>query len=1094
MKKRVQLTLLLCLFLQFSFAQTASVRGTVTSADNGEPIPGVSILVKGTSKGAVTDLDGKYTLSVPSEGKILIFSFIGMTTQEVTIGDQSVIDVALVSDAEELSEVVVTALGIEREERSLGYSVQEVTGDEVSKAKESSFISSLSGKVAGLSIKKSNSIGGSVNAVIRGSNSFTGNNQALFVVDGVPISNSNLNTSGQMSGGGGYDYGNAASDIDPETIESISVLKGATAAALYGSDAVNGVIMITTKKGAKKKNGLGVTLGHSTNFSVVDKSTFPKYQNKYGQGYGPYYGETGGFYDTDVNGDGELDLEVPAGEDASFGAAYDPNLMVYGWESFYPELDTYLTPSPWVAAQNGPDYIFQTGVGNITNVGLEGGNENGSVRFGYTNDDRSGILPNSKIKRNVVDIHANYRLSDKLSIDGKATYTRVEGKGRYGTGYDGKNVIQGLRQWFGTNVDLKAQEDAYNMTGSNITWNPLGSDDTSPHYFDNPYWTLFENYQNDQRNRFFGKFQANYEITDWLTAMARFGIDSYSDLQEERIAVGSLDQSEYSKFQRTFEQYNSDFILSFDKNLNESLSLTGLLGFNIRNTRVNSTRASTNGGLVVPGIYALSNSANALEPPVESDFHIRKYGYYGQVTLGYMDMLYLDMTGRIDRASTLPEGNNSYFYPSVAGSFVFSELIESSALSFGKLRLGYASVRGAGDPYSVINTFSSATPFDGVPMFFTPDTSNNPDLKPEKTDEMEIGVEVNFLNNRIGADISVYQKNTIDQILPVEVSSATGFNYKYVNAGEMENKGVEVSLFGDAIKTPDFSWRVNVNWAKNVNKVVSLYEGGENLLIYSAWSTAINARKGEAYGTITGTNYIFDESGQKVVGSDGKYLRTESTNEVIGNIQPDWIGGINNTFKYKGLAFSFLIDMQKGGDVISYDMGFGNATGLYAETAALNELGNPMRDPVTNDATSGGIILPGVTGDVAFNDDGSYTVTNSAPNDIRANAGDYLTPLGYYGGSSETGTYAPDAALVYDASFVKLREVSLMYDLPTRFFDNLFINQVSVGGFGRNLWIIHKNLPYSDPEYSASSGNLQGIQNGALPATREFGFNVNVKF
>ncbi len=1040
MKKSVQLALLLCMFLQYSFAQTSSVKGTVTSADNGEPIPGVSILVKGTSKGTITDLDGKYLLDLPENGDVLIFSFIGMTTQNVSIDGRSIIDVALASDAEELSEVVVTALGIQREERSLGYSVQEVKGDEISKSKESSFISSLSGKVAGLSVKKSNSLGGSVNAVIRGSNSFTGNNQALFVVDGVPISNSNINTTDQATNRGGYDYGNAASDIDPETIESISVLKGATAAALYGSDAVNGVIMITTKKGAGKKSGLGVSLSHSTNFSMVDKSTFPKYQKQYGQGYGPYYGETGGFYDNDVNGDGTLDLEVPAGEDASFGAAYDPNLMVYGWDSFYPELDTYLTPKPWVAAQNGPDYIFQTGVGNITNVGLSGSNENGSVRFGYTNDDRSGILPNSNVKRNVVDMHASYNLSDRLSIDGKATYTRVEGKGRYGTGYDGKNVIQGLRQWFGTNVDLRDQEMAYKSTGKNITWNPIGSGDNSPHYFDNPYWTLFENYQNDKRNRFFGKFQ------------------------------------------RTFEQYNSDFILTFDKNLNESLSLTGLVGFNVRNTKIISSRGSTNGGLVVPGIYALSNSKNALEPPVEKDIHHRKYGYYGQLTLGYMDYLYLDATARIDQSSTLPEANNSYFYPSVAGSFVFSELIESSVLSFGKLRMGYASVYGDAPYYSVTNTFSSATPFDGVPMFYTPDTSNNPDLKPEKTNEMEVGLEANFLNGRVGADISLYKKNTIDQILPVEVSSSTGFNYKYVNAGEMENRGVEVSLFGDPIKTPDFSWRVNVNWARNRNKVVSLYEDGENLLIFSAWSTAINARKGQPYGTITGTNYVYhDETGERIVGADGKYLRTDDTNQIIGNIQPDWIGGINNTFTYKGLSLSFLIDMQKGGDIISYDLGFGRATGLYAETAGLNDLGNPMRDPITNDETSGGIILPGVKAD-------------GTPNDIRANAGDYLNPLGYYGGSSETGTYAPDAALVYDASFVKLRELSLMYDLPASLFSNLFIEKVSVGGFGRNLWIIHKNLPHSDPEFSASSGNYQGIQNGALPATREFGFNVNVKF
>ncbi|UXX79567.1 SusC/RagA family TonB-linked outer membrane protein [Reichenbachiella carrageenanivorans] len=1067
-------------------AQDRTVSGKVSSSEDDSTLPGVTVVLKGTTTGTTTDLDGNYKLSVPSEGGILVYSFVGLATQEVEIGARSVIDLVMQPDAEQLNEVVVTALGISREKASLGYSVQEVDGSDVSTAKEGSFISSLSGRVSGLQIKKSNSIGGSVNAVIRGSNSFTGNNQALFVVDGIPISNSNLNTSTQTRGGGGYDYGNAASDIDPETIESISVLKGATAAALYGSDAANGVIMITTKKGSRKQNGIGVNVNHSTTFSTIDRSTFPKYQTEYGQGYGPYYGSTGGFYDEDIDGDGVKDeLVVPAGEDASFGAAYDPNLMVYQWDSFYPELDTYQQPSPWVAPKDGADYIFQTGVANITSVNLQGGSELGTVRLGYTHDDRTGILPNSQITKNIIDFNATMNLSDKLSIDGKATYSRIEGRGRYGTGYDGKNVVQGVRQWFGTNVDMRQQEQAYESTGKNITWNPNGTGDTRPHYFDNPFFVFNENYETDKRNRFFGKFQANYQITDWLKAMARFGVDSYSDLQEERMAVGSLDQAEYEKYQRTFEEYNNDFMLSFDKTF-DKLSVRGLVGFSIKDRKIISSRAETNGGLVIPGVYSLSNSASALEPPVEQDIHVKKYGYYGQLSLGYQGMLYLDATARVDQSSTLPSDHNTYLYPSVSGSFVFSELVDVPALSFGKVRLGFASVRGDAPSYSVANTYQAATPLDGVPMFYVggndliADTSNNPDLKPEKTDELELGLELKFLDNRVGADISLYKKNTVDQILPVQISSASGFNYKYVNAGEMENKGIELSIFAEPVRTGDFSWRINANWATNRNKVVSLYEDGENLLIFSAWSTAINARKGEAYGSITGTDFVYQD-GQRVVGSDGKYLMTESTNEILGNIQPDWTGGINNTFSYKGLSFGFLIDMQKGGDIISYDMGFGLATGLYAETAGLNDLGNPLRDPVTGDDTSGGMLLSGVKAD-------------GSPNDVRAAAGTYTNPQGFYGGSRDTGGSLADAGLLYDASYVKLREMSLTYNLPSSMLDNLFISKVSVGVFGRNLWIIHKNLPHSDPEYNTSSGNRQGIQNGALPSTREFGFNVNFQF
>jgi TonB-dependent SusC/RagA subfamily outer membrane receptor len=380
------------------WAQDRVINGRVTDAGDGSGLPGVNVVLQNTTNGTVTDTDGAYSLTVPAEGGTLVFTFVGMATQEIEISGRSQIDVSMQVDVSQLTEVVVTALGIEREKASLGYSVQEVSGDEVSKTKDASFISSLSGKVAGLAIKKSNSLGGSINAVIRGSNSFTGNNQALFVVDGIPISNSTLNSTDQQTGEGGYDYGNAASDIDPETIESISVLKGATAAALYGSDAANGVIMITTKKGVKRE-GIGVSLSHATTFSTYDKSTFPEYQKEYGAGYGPYYsgGAHPGLFEADFNGDGTLDLIVPSGEDASFGERYDPNLMVYQWDAFYPQLDTYRQPRAWVAPENGPEYVFRTGVNNITSLNLSGGNENGTIRLGYTRDDRKGILPNSNV-------------------------------------------------------------------------------------------------------------------------------------------------------------------------------------------------------------------------------------------------------------------------------------------------------------------------------------------------------------------------------------------------------------------------------------------------------------------------------------------------------------------------------------------------------------------------------------------------------------------------------------------------------------------------------------------------------------------------
>ena len=753
--------------------------------------------------------------------------------------------------------------------------------------------------------------------------------------------------------------------------------------------------------------------------------------------------------------------------------------MVYDWRSIYPQLDTYQQASPWVAGANGPESIFRNGISNYTNIALEGGNEEGTFRFGYTNDDRQGILPNSLIKKDIVDLSGTYNLTDKLSATGKATYIRVSGQGRYGPGYDSGNVVQMLRQWFQMNVDLEEQKDAYFQTGQNITWNPNGEDDLSPHYFDNPYFTLYENYQSDLRNRFIGRAQFDYEFNDWLSAFARFGVDTYSDLQEERKNIGSVDQSFYQKFQRNYEQYNYDFVVNFKRDLTEKINLNGLVGTSLYTEKINATLSSTNAGLVVPGLWALSNSVSALSPPSETDIERRKLGHYAQLSIGYNDLIYLDGSFRVDESSTLPADNNVYTYPSASASFIFSNLLDYTWLGFGKLRAGYAKVTNDAPSYAVNNTVSAGDPFGSTPIYFIQDTSQNSELKPETTEEVEAGLEARFFKNRLGLDLSVYKKNTVDQILPVQVSTATGFNFKYVNAGEMENKGIELALYATPVKVGDFEWNVNVNWAKNENTVVSLFEGGENLLLFSAWSTAVNARKGEPYGSITGTDYVYHEdNGQRVVGSDGKYLRTASTTEVIGNIQPDWTGGINNSFNFKNFSFGFLIDVQKGGDVVNYDMGFGNATGLYEQTAGLNHLGNPKRNSVS---AGGGIIVEGVKAD-------------GSPNNIIASANTYLTPYGYYGGSSDTGTYAPDAQLVFDASYVKLREVRLGYEFPESITERFSLTSLNLGLSGRNLWIIHKNVPYADPESSPSSGNLQGIQNGTLPSTRDVSLNVTVKF
>jgi TonB-linked SusC/RagA family outer membrane protein len=1064
------LTLLLALVVQITFAQQdLTVSGTVTDG-NGMPLPGVNVLVKGTTKGVQTDFDGNYSLEV-SQGEVLVFSYLGMQTVEYPVTNVDTIDVILKPDAAQLEEVVVTALGISREKRSLGYATEEVSGAEVNTAKEGNFINSLSGKVSGLDIKKSSTLGGSSNVIIRGYTSLTGNNQPLFVVDGVPISNENSNTSDQTRGRGGYDYGNAAMDINPDDVESVNVLKGAAASALYGSRAANGVIIITTKSG-QKNDDIGVTISSGVTFSEMDDDTFVEYQKEYGAGYGRYY-ETGYFDSWDVDGDGTDDLVVPFTEDASFGGRFDPSLMVFQWDALYPESPNYLQATPWTAAENGPESIFRTGVSYNHSISLDGGTDRSTYRLGYTLYDQEGILPNSNIKRNTVDVKATHDFTEKLTAGVTATYTNTDGKGRYGTGYSGTNIFQSMRQWNQANVDFEAQKDAYFSTGRNITWNYANAEggNLSPIYTDNPYWQLYENYQTDVRDRLYGNFNINYEFTDWFTATGRVSIDTYNDLREERRNVGSNGVSHYRRYDASYTELNYDLLLNFDYDLSEDLNLSGLLGATARRQTFRQMRASTTGGLVIPDLFALSNSQNLLEPPSESFEELHTNGYFASASFGYKNLLFLDATARVDESSSLPEDDNSYFYPSVSTSVVFSEFFNNDWLSFGKLRANYAEVGNYAPPLSVQNVYDNPTNFR-TPLYSVSSTANNPDLKNETTTSWEVGLEMEFFNRRVGFDVAAYQSNSQDQLMPVTITAATGYTSRWVNAGEIENKGFEASLHISPIRTDDFEWRINGNWFTNESEVISLYGDNQNLELASLQGgISINATVGEPYGTIWGTNYTYleDGSGPVINPNNGRFV-VDGTPQPIGDINPDWKAGISNTFSYKDIAFSFLIDIQEGGSVFSLDTWYGYATGVPANTVGTNDLGNPMRDPISQ---GGGIVLEGV------NPDGT-------PNTTRTNMNSYANAIGY--------GYAPNAFHVYDASYVKLREATLSYSLPNSIADKISMSDITLSAVGRNLWIIDKNIPYSDPEAGLSSGNIQGYQSGAIPTAREYGFNVRLQF
>lgn len=1084
MRKFLTLMTVFMLSSALAFAQNRTVSGKITD-EKGDPVPFATVKVKGTKKGTSADAGGLFTIEVSKTGEVtLLVSSQGFQEKEIPVTG-GFLEVSLKSTGQLQEVVVTTALGIKRSKNKLPYAAQVVAGDDVSKSRTSNFMNNLSGKVAGLSITAPNTLGGSTNVTLRGQRTLNSSNQALFVVDGVPYDNSAVATGGQRSGRGGYDYGNAAADINPDDIESITVLKGPAASALYGSRGFNGVIVITTKKGTSRK-GIGVTINTGVSVLSADKKTLPKYQKQYGGGYGPYYEDPSGFFlYRDINNDGQDDLVVPVSEDASYGAPFDPNKQVYLWDAFDPTSPNFGKPRPWVAAAHDPNDFLETPVNFNNSVFIEGGSDKTNFKLGYTRNDDKGILPNSKITKDNLTFSANHKLNDRLSAGASLNYTKTNGLGRYGTGYDDKNPFSSFRQWWQVNNDIYELRDAYFRTKQNVTWNWADPTDLVPIYWDNIYFTRYENYETDTRNRYFGNINVNYKINNWLNAMGRITVDQYDEIQEERQAVGSVSVSSYSRTNRNRREVNYDGLLSFDKDVARNLNLKAIAGANIRTEQLSSISAATNGGLVLPRVYSLFNSANPINPPAEFLGRKRVEGIFGGVTFTYKDFATLDATLRRDKSSTLPADKNAYNYPSVSAGFIFSNLLKNvSWLSYGKLRGNYAEVRNDANYYQVKNSYGAVPSFGTEALYAAPTSAANPELRPENNKSWEIGLEASFLKNRIGFDITYYNAKIIDQIVPVTVSRATGYNSTIRNAGLLTNKGIELSVNATPVKTKDFTWDLTLNWTRNRNKVVELFkdEAGNEILEYVVagyqGGVTTTATVGQPYGVIKGKDFVYygdpnyekRDPAMRIVGANGRYLQTTASNYIIGDPNPDWIGGVSNTLRYKNISLSFLIDVKQGGDLFSLDMYYGLATGLYPETAGLNDLGNPLRN---SNANGGGIIRAGVD-------------ATGKPNTVRASANTY----GAYG-----YRYSPAAGFIYDASYVKLREVAINYALPQSLIAKLApFKGIDFSLVGRNLWIIHKNVPYSDPEDSYGSGNSLGYQGNAYPATRNIAFNIKLRF
>lgn len=1057
------------------FAQEKTVTGTVTDAD-GFPLTDVSI-ISSSGEEVYTDLDGKYSITV-NQGETLTIESMGMEVVKVTVGAGNVYNANLKdTGAIQLEGAVVTALGITREKKALGYASQEITGETLSAVPVSNFADAMSGEIAGLDISGSGTMGGSTNMIVRGYASISGNNQALVVIDGTPVMNSTYNTTDQQRGRGGYDFGNAASDINPNDIENVNVLKGAAATALYGSRGANGVIMITTKKG-KKSKAIGVEFNSSILVGSADKETLPVYQDKYGAGYNRGYGSDGDSYFDDffdVNGDGNIDLTVPFYEDASYGAAFDPSLLIYQWNSIFPQLPGYGIATPWVAGKHTPNDIWKKSMTYTNSAAFSGGNDLGSYRLGFTNFTQNGNLDNSRILKNSLDFSGQYDFTDKLTLSTNITYTSSKGKGRYGTGYDGNNPMQAFRQWWQTNVDMYEQRDAYFLTGQNLSWNAASPDALSPLYTDNYYFMRYENYQTDSRNRYFGNANLTYKFNDWLSVLGRFAFDNYDEIREDRVAIGSTNADglagEYSLFKQTVSENNYDIIFNINKDLTDNINLDANIGWNLRVRDRNAFRGTTTGGLKVPGLFTLANSVNALgaNDVSQADNRYMVDGEYARASLGFYRTLFVEGSFRSDRSSALPRENSRYNYWSASGSFVFSELWKPSWMNFGKLRANYAEVGNDLDPLNVYNIYLLNTSFGDIASATNPSTFNNSLLKPERTKGLEFGIEMAMLKNRVSFDVSYYDNETSDLLTTIVTSGSAGMLGAWANVGSVTNKGWEATLRLVPLRFSDFEWEVTANWAKNKNEVIKLAGDSKYYTLTTLQGgLEYGASLNQPLGVLVGTDYQYDDNGNRVVGANGQYLK-QTGKVIIGDTNPEWTGGVKNRFSYKNLALSFLIDIQKGGDVFSLDTYYGYATGLYDFSAGLNDLGNPIRNELGN---GGGIILPGVKED-------------GTPNDIRVDASTYANPWGY--------ARAANSEHIYDASFVKLRNLTLSYDLPEKLIRNTFIEKFTISLIGRNLWIIHKNVPYSDPEAGLSAGNIRGYQSGAHPSIREIGASLRIQ-
>ena len=993
------------------YAQEKAVSGKITD-ENGQGLPGASVIEKGTNNGIISDREGNYKLSV-KESATLAISFIGYETQEVLVGGQSIINVQMVLDVEQLEEIVVTAFGIEREKKSLGYAVTEVQGEPT--ARESSFITNLSGKVAGVQINKGGSgIGSPSRVVIRGNSSVSGSNQPLYVIDGIPLDNTNYGTPGEFNG---YDSGDGLINLNPDDIESISVLKGPNAGALYGSRAANGVILITTKS-AKPGKDFGVTL----NFNAAYESpTVPiNRQSEYGQG---------------------AEGAANASQDVSWGAKLSaaPNDVV--------------------------DDFLNTGQLLNTSVSIVNGTERSQTRISYANTNNQGLIPNSELIRNSFSIKNTTKLGEKLKFNGKLNYVNQELNNRPQSGETDNSWASALKTPVGIGTAqlkdfFKFDDDGneyQNLPGNN----PLAG---------NPYWFANRVSREENRDRIIALASIDYQITKNLSLLLRSGLDTYRDNVTNSFSAGSKSASDQAVFDRgdaLVREFNNDFLLRYDGNLDDfqySVSFGGSIRTNLFNLQ--ATRAAN---LEIPNFFVGNNSKNLTSSGGFSRKEVQSL--YGLAQLGYKGYLFLDITGRNDWSSTLPEANNSFFYPSISASAVISDMFQTRPefLTFAKVRASYAQVGSDIPPFLNVQTYGTVAAIGGVGLK-NQDILANSDFKPESVTSFEIGIDLRLFSDRIGFDFTYYKSNSTNQYLLIPQRASSGFAQRGINSGNIENTGLEFLLRGTPIKSNNLTWDISFTLSQNKNKVIELSEESDIQFLSTNRAAQIIAKKGGSLGDVYVTGYQRNDKGQVIVDDKGLPSKTSGFDILAGNIAPDWLGGISNTLTFGNFDFNFLIDFRLGGVVVSHTQAVLAGRGLSEQTVADRD----------------GFIFDGVNAD-------------GTPNNVPITAEQFWKKVG--------GRAAPyGEVFTYDADNVRLRQVGLGYTLPSKLFDNSPIQNIKVSLYGRNLLFLFKDAPF-DPEVALSStsdggarnrgANLfagQGVDFFSQPATRSFGFNVKVEF